>query len=262
MDRSHPPIAHDIEVETRGEVSLAAPDYARARLLAVVERLHEPVLAARVKLTQESNHAVVKPAIAQAVVDLNGRPVRAHVAAATMQEAVDLLRDRLSARLARVHRHRDSHRTAVPADRGAWDDEAARGHRPLRRALAPEERRVVRHKTYSLPSQSARAAVFEMEAMDYDFHLFTDAATGCDSVVYRDERTDGHRLAGTGPVGEPEQGLTVSTAGVPDLTVAEAVSRLDLTGLPFVFFTDTATGRGNVLYHRYDGHYGLITPVG
>ncbi|MFI8458033.1 sigma 54 modulation/S30EA ribosomal C-terminal domain-containing protein [Kitasatospora sp. NPDC085464] len=48
---------------------------------------------------------------------------------------------------------------------------------------------------------------------------------------------------------------------MPELTVAEAVSRLDLTGLPFVFFTDTATGRGNVLYHRYDGHYGLITPA-
>ncbi|WP_157536105.1 hypothetical protein [Kitasatospora mediocidica] len=24
---------------------------------------------------------------------------------------------------------------------------------------------------------------------------------------------------------------------------------------------DAATGRGNVLYHRYDGHYGLITPA-
>ncbi|MEU9044774.1 MULTISPECIES: sigma 54 modulation/S30EA ribosomal C-terminal domain-containing protein [unclassified Kitasatospora] len=36
---------------------------------------------------------------------------------------------------------------------------------------------------------------------------------------------------------------------------------IDLTGLPFVFFTDTATSRGNVLYHRYDGHYGLITPA-
>ncbi|MGW7444069.1 hypothetical protein [Kitasatospora sp. NPDC054795] len=41
MNRLHTPIAHDIQVETRGEVSLAAPDYARAKLLAVVERQHE-----------------------------------------------------------------------------------------------------------------------------------------------------------------------------------------------------------------------------
>ncbi|WP_327048745.1 sigma 54 modulation/S30EA ribosomal C-terminal domain-containing protein [Microbispora sp. NBC_01189] len=34
------------------------------------------------------------------------------------------------------------------------------------------------------------------------------------------------------------------------------------SGLPFVFFAGRRTGRGNVVYHRYDGHYGLITPSG
>ncbi|MER5635531.1 sigma 54 modulation/S30EA ribosomal C-terminal domain-containing protein [Kitasatospora sp. NPDC002227] len=45
------------------------------------------------------------------------------------------------------------------------------------------------------------------------------------------------------------------------LAVGEAVKGLELGGWPSVFITDAATGRGNVLYHRYDGHYGLITPV-
>ncbi|MEU9044783.1 MULTISPECIES: HPF/RaiA family ribosome-associated protein [unclassified Kitasatospora] len=257
-----PPAVH-IQVETRGEVSLAAPDYAKAKLAAVVERLHEPVPAARVKLTQEANHAVVKPSLAQAVVDLNGRPVRAHVAAATMPEAIDLLQDRLTARLARVRHHRDLHRRPAtqPTGPGAWNDVAGHEHRPHRRGRSPEERRIVRHKSYSLTRQTAWAAVFEMEAMDYDFHLFTDAATACDSIVYRDAHTGAHRLASTGPAAEPVPGLSVSTAPAPELAVAEAVSRLDLTGWPFVFFTDAATGRGSVLYHRYDGDYGLITPA-
>ena len=30
---------------------------------------------------------------------------------------------------------------------------------------------------------------------------------------------------------------------------------------PFVFYLDGATGRGAVVYRRYDGHYGLIEPV-
>ncbi|MEU8511076.1 sigma 54 modulation/S30EA ribosomal C-terminal domain-containing protein [Kitasatospora sp. NPDC048722] len=111
--------AVDVEVTTRGAVSQAAPGYARAKVGAVLGRIHEPVLGVRVKLTQEAHHAIVRPSVAQVVVDLDGRPVRAQVAAATMQEAVDL----------------------------------------------------------------------------------------------------------------------------------------------FVFFTDAATGRGNVLYHRYDGHYGLVTPT-
>jgi ribosome-associated translation inhibitor RaiA len=255
MNRLQNRTATDIVVLTRGELSLAASEYAREKLLATLERLDEPVLEARVKLTQEANHAVAKPSIAQATVDLNGRPVRVHVAAATMREAVDLLQDRLKARLARVRAHRHHHPHTEPA--------AAAGHehRPQRRTRSSEERRIVRHKTYSLARRTALDAVLELELMDYDFHLFTDATTGCDSVVYRDEATQGHRLASTGPLPEPAPGLSVSTLGVPDLSTAEAVSRLDLSGLPFVFFTDSATGRGHVLYHRYDGHYGLITPA-
>ncbi|MEU4586901.1 HPF/RaiA family ribosome-associated protein [Kitasatospora aureofaciens] len=247
--------ATEVLVTARGEVSLAAPEYARTKLLAVLERLDEPVLAARVKLTQEANHAVAKPSIAQATVDLNGRPVRAHVAATTMQEAVDLLQDRLNARIARLrtHRHARHHNEAHAA--------AGHEHRPQRRALGTEERRIERHKTYSLARQSAWAAVFELEAMDYDVHLYTDTVTNCDSVVYRDGTAGEYRISSAGPAPEAEAGISVSTAGVPEITVAEAVARLDLGGLPFVFFTDASTGRGNILYHRYDGHYGLITPA-
>ncbi|MGW2254694.1 ribosome hibernation promotion factor [Kitasatospora sp. NPDC001660] len=247
--------ATEVLVATRGEVSLAAPEYARTKLLAVLERLDEPVLAARVKLTQEANHAVAKPSIAQATVDLNGRPVRAHVAATTMQEAVDLLQDRLNARITRLrtHRHHRHHSEAHAA--------AGHEHRPRPRALGTEERRIERHKTYSLARQTAWAAVFELEAMDYDFHLYTDTATGRDSIVYRDGTTGEYRISSAGPEPEAEPGIPVSTAGVPEITVAEAVARLDLGGLPFVFFTDASTGRGNILYHRYDGHYGLITPA-
>lgn len=90
-------------------------------MTAVPERVDEPVLAARVKLTQEAHHSIAKPCLAQGMVDLNGRPVRAHVAAATMQEAVDLLQDRLTARLARIRRYQDHHRHhgASPVDPGA-----------------------------------------------------------------------------------------------------------------------------------------------
>jgi hypothetical protein len=37
---------------------------------------------------------------------------------------------------------------------------------------------------------------------------------------------------------------------------------MGLLGLPFLFFVDAAQGRASVLYHRYDGHYGVITPAG
>ena len=56
--------------------------------------------------------------------------------------------------------------------------------------------------------------------------------------------------------------VTVSRQPVPCLTEEEAADRLGLLGLPFLFFVDAAQGRASVLYHRYDGHYGLITPAG
>ena len=49
---------------------------------------------------------------------------------------------------------------------------------------------------------------------------------------------------------------------VERLTVDEAIEHLDLVADPFVFFVHAETGRGNVVYLRYDGHYGLIEPAG
>ncbi|WP_327418224.1 HPF/RaiA family ribosome-associated protein [Streptomyces sp. NBC_01233] len=253
----------DVQVRNRGQVPEGADVYAQEKILVVIGHVREPVPAVRVTLTQAVNTSANRPATAQAVVDVNGRMIRAHVTASTMFEAVDLLQERLAARLARPRRygayglHGNGPRTRT------WWDGTGHDHRPHRHHLPAEERRIVRHKSFSLVHQTPEDAVIDLEAMDHDFWLFTDLASGRDSVVYRDVRTGRHRMASLGPLGRERDvdGLPdMSTVPVPTSSVAEAVSRLQLTGLPFVFFNDTATGRGGVLYHRYDGHYGLITP--
>lgn len=40
-----------------------------------------------------------------------------------------------------------------------------------------------------------------------------------------------------------------------------AVAEMNMVGHRFLFFQNAATGRGNVMYRRYDGHYGLIEPT-
>ncbi|MFF6779255.1 sigma 54 modulation/S30EA ribosomal C-terminal domain-containing protein [Streptomyces sp. NPDC012637] len=254
--------AVDVQVRSRGQVPRGAATYAREKVLATIDHVSEPVLAAQVKLIQAVRCSAARPATAQAVVDVSGRPVRAHVAASTMFEAVDLLQERLTVRLARARRY--GPRGSSGAVQEAWWDSAGHEHRPHRQHLPAEERRIERYKSFSRNRQTPEDAVIDLEAMDYDFWVFTDLTSGYDSVVYRDVRTGRHRLASLGPVGEEPQAeglLSVSTVPVPVSTVPEAVQRLNLTGLPWVFFADTATGRGSVLYHRYDGHYGLITPA-
>jgi len=44
------------------------------------------------------------------------------------------------------------------------------------------------------------------------------------------------------------------------LQIDEAIERLDAGAESFVFFVEPTTGRGNVVYRRYDGHYGLVSP--
>ena len=48
---------------------------------------------------------------------------------------------------------------------------------------------------------------------------------------------------------------------VHDMTTEEAREMLDLTDRPFVFFLDQGAGRGQVLYRRYDRHYGSLDPA-
>jgi hypothetical protein len=48
---------------------------------------------------------------------------------------------------------------------------------------------------------------------------------------------------------------------VPTVSLDTARESLDVGHEPFVFFVDATTGRGHVLYRRYDGHYGVIVPI-
>ena len=136
---------------------------------------------------------------------------------------------------------------------------------PDRRALnAPGGRRIHRHKTYTLPVQRPCQATATLNAMDYDAFLFTDADTREDALVYRCGPA-GVRLARQytmrppwPPTGPP---LTVNPRSTLRLTISDATRQVAAGWLPFLFFTEADTGRGNLLYRRYDGGLGLITPV-
>ncbi len=250
-------------IQTRGRVSATTQDYAREKVLALVNHLREPILAARVRLTQMPDPAIGRPALAQATLDVDGRSIRAHVAAATMREAIDLLQDRLRVRLDRVNPHWEARRGGVPCPVALeWRHDSEPTHRPDYYPRPVEERSVVRHKSYALASETVDEAILELESMDYDFHLFTETSTLQEGVVYRAGPT-GYRLAllhapGAGGV-DSCGAVTVSNQSAPRLDVPAAIDRLELSGRPFMLFADARTGRAAVLYHRYDGNYGLVT---
>ncbi len=89
----------DIEVTSRGAVPEQAKEAARAKIGRLDRVVKGPVLGARVVLIQERNPRIELPARAEGEVNLAGRPVRAHVAAPTMEAAVDELAERLQQQL-------------------------------------------------------------------------------------------------------------------------------------------------------------------
>lgn len=261
-DGSETESAINVDVTTRGELPGAA-DYAKEKLAGLGRFAHRPVRYAHVKLTRQGDPAQQPPVIAQANLDVDGRLVRAEAHGDGAREAIDRLEDRLRSRLRRAADYAEARRTGQLARRG---EETQDADRPAHAPVPPEEREIVRRKSYTIAACSVDEAVMEMELLDYDFHLFTEKATEMASVIYRDGPT-GYRLAQVAPAPKEqlapfELPVTISATGPPCITVEQATERLGLLGLPFLFFIDAAQGRAGVLYRRYDGHYGLITPAG
>jgi hypothetical protein len=265
MTRRSPAIAPEVEVVAGDDIPPSGRSEAKAKVGALVALASEPVLRARVRLSRSRDPAVARPVIAQGNLDLNGRLLRVQVTADNAHEAVALLETRLRRRLGQMARHWEARRGARPeAAPYEWRHSKEPTHRPDYFPRPEQQRRVVRHKTYEPARTTPEEAAFDLDMLDHDFQLFTDSETGQDSVIYHAGPT-GYRLAQLTP--DPPRTrstappLTVSQRPAPRLTLAEAVHRLNAMGLPFLFFAEPASGRGRVLYRRYDGHYGLITPA-
>lgn len=254
----------NVEVTTRGSVDpeLAKEIADRIRDLgAAVDR--DPI-DARVVLMQEENPRIAQAARAEGDVRFNGYTIRGRVAAETMDQAVNDLVERLREQLRRhVDRLNTKQRTPPTVGEGEWRSGAWTPPRPPRSWRPPGERQVIRRKSFALEPMDAIDAAGDMAALDHEFYLFKDSDTGADSLIYR--RDDGH-LAVIAPQDAPEApedgGPTRERSRYSEpLSLADAISEMDELNHRFLFFVNAETGRGNVLYLRYDGHYGLIEPA-
>lgn len=251
----------DVATTTRGEISQDALDYAVGKITQLGRYARGPILFAQLKLAVEANPAQARPAVAEATFDVNGRVIRAHVAAGDVTEAADLLEARLRRNLVR-DAERNDHRYERPAIEGEWRHGSQPTERPDVLDRPVEEREVVRHKTFALAPMTADEASLDLELLGHDFYLFTEAHTRTEAVLHVLD-DGGLELLVMEGVERPDDcspsiGMGAHGAVV---TLPEAEERLDVGHERFVFFVDAEGGRGQVVYRRYDGHYGLITPA-
>lgn len=227
------PAEHEMTLVIRGPVPTEAVAYARQKISRALEQAPLPVIFVRVRLERCEDRARPGPAIVEVTLALNGCIVRAHWAGRGLFEAVDVTEDRLRNQFRRLagHRRARRHEVAPPVARGWF-------------SLPPEEREVLRRKALPLGECTVEEATFDMELLDHDFYLFREAGSVGDSLLVRD--------------GDQFRHERIDDA--PGLSDEEAIERMDATDDPFVFYRDARSGRGRVLYRRYDGHFGLLEP--
>jgi hypothetical protein len=251
-------------VATHGHVPAEVLVHAEDVIRGVARLAPAPILFARVSIAHDDDPAVRRRVVAKASLDVNGRVVRAHLAAEHFDEALDLLQARLRRGLEVLAEHRQARRKGTGVSgAGEWRHGDLPTHRPPHHPRPQASREVVSRKSYILPMQSLEEAALDLELLDHDWVLFTWRETGQDVVLAYAE--DGYRLLvpanrHAGAVA-PVPRIQIDH-GVPTLALREALQTLDLSGLPFVFFVDVDTGRGTVAYLRYDGHYGVVVPPG
>lgn len=256
----------DLEVSvTHGDVPEAAKQYATEKVSQLARYTRRPIVHATLRLGMENRRAIERPAMAEATLDLGGPIVRAHVAARDPMAAIDLLDDRLRRRLERqARRYNRQHRNGN-AGSTTWRHGDLPTQRPEYFDRPVEEREVVRHKTFALEPMTCDEAAWDLDMLGHDFYLFTEISTGREAVLFHAE-DDGHLelmyIDGQQPdVEGAATPIVLSKQHPPELTLDEAKERLDTSHERFVFFVNPDSQRGNVIYRRYDGHYGLITPA-
>jgi ribosome-associated translation inhibitor RaiA len=256
-------ITSGLVYQTFGSVPTAVRGEAEHMMAQFTEASPRPVVFTRIKVKSDDERVPDQQYLVQGTLDVSGTMVRAQAAAATPTEALRAVSDRLERRLRRLAGERRRATKRPPSTPwGEWHRGDLTAGRPEFQDRPPEERRVVRRKTYTpVERLSVSEAMFEMDVLDYRFYMFTDETDGKLSIV--SEEGDGiaiRKIDGSRPDEKKlRPDIAIDETPAPTMDVGKAVSRLNRSAMPFLFFHDSGQHRPSVLYRRYDGHYGLIS---
>jgi len=162
----------------------AADAHVQAYAQGKLERLtrhNDQILEARMELGTEKNKSLETMKVAQLVVHVNGTILKAQQAAEHMNEAIDLVIDKMDRQI-RHHKEKlqDHRRTKVGA--GKLAAAPAASPRPLR---STPDAGLARTKRFRLKPIAREQAQAEMEALGHAFFVFLNEDSQEVNVLYR-----------------------------------------------------------------------------
>ncbi len=119
--------------------------------------------------------------IAEAVIKSNGLLIQASEETEEMYSAIDLLVEKIEGRVRRYKEKLVDHK-----------HQGNKGETSQASTLSPEDRipQIIRTKRFDLKPMLPEEAVMQMELLDKDFFIFSNAGSGLVNVIYR--RKDGN----------------------------------------------------------------------
>lgn len=260
----------DVEIAVvHGEVPDTSKQRARDKIARLERVAPKRILFARVRFDRPQTRQRPDPPVhVQAQLDLEGQIVQTSTVADQPDEAVDILENRLREQLRRLASRLNTIRhEPETVSEGEWRRGALPTDRPDHFPRPCEERQTIWRESFARNAMRPDEAAFDLDMLDYEFHLFVELETGADAVVYHLPEQDGtvFGLSLTGDAEPSLQGQAVPLRLDPPaapLTLDAALERLDAGEERFVFFVQERSGRGAVAHHRYDGHYGVVVPHG
>ncbi len=239
-----------VEIELRGGISEVDIEHLLDRLQRVVRPFADRLIDSQALLTVRHDRDPGAQARVRVTLRAKGETIRAEAYAGSIAEAITDVDARLHKQLEQRVRSAKNDPRGREHEPGEWRHGNMRSASSHRFERPPEEREIVVKKSPTTALASRDEARWDRFMLDYDFFLFVDADTERDFLltIVKPDGTD-----------EPTERF-VDVADAPTATLAEARSWLDQTGDDYHFFADDETGRGAVIYRRYDGHYGLLTP--
>jgi ribosomal subunit interface protein len=183
-----------MEIVVRGR-NVVVPDHYRlhvAEKLAKIERFDSKIIRTDVELQHERNpRQTGRCQHVEITCRTRGPVVRSEACAEDFYKALDVATERLERRFRqaadrrRVHHGRRTPASVGEATAALEDGFALTTTADEADATDDGPGRIVREKEHTAEPMSVDDALFEMELVGHDFFLFSDAATGRPSVVYR-----------------------------------------------------------------------------
>jgi ribosomal subunit interface protein len=190
-----------MEIVVRGR-NVVVPDHYRQHVadkLGKVERYDHKIIRTDVELQHERNpRQTGRCQHVEITCRTRGPVVRSEACAEDFYKALDLAVERLERRFRQAaDRRRVHHGRRTPASIAEvaansmlleQSPDGAGSDQPDGAGPADEDEgpgRIVRKKDHVAKPMTVDQALFEMELVGHDFYLFSDAESGCPSVVYR-----------------------------------------------------------------------------